>query len=65
MTPEPAPAPASREPGRGPTEDAGQGGSEQGEPRQGERYGPISVSRYVKDDGRALLLYARSAEESA
>ncbi len=65
MIPEPAPAPASREPGRGPTEGAGQGATEPGESGQGERYGPISVSRYVKDDGRALLLYTRSAESSA
>jgi hypothetical protein len=31
----------------------------------GERYGPVVVSRYLKDDGRALLLYTRSAGTSA
>ena len=29
-----------------------------GEP---EQYGPITVARHVKDDGRELLLYRRSA----
>ena len=24
-----------------------------------ERYGPVTLTRYVKDDGRALILYTR------
>ncbi len=36
-------------------------GSESGEPvqSQGESYGPLSVERQIKPDGRALILYAR------
>jgi hypothetical protein len=33
-----------------------------GEPA-GERFGPLRIERYVKDDGRALILYARAEEE--
>jgi len=29
-------------------------------PGPGERYGIVSISRHVKDDGRALLLFTRS-----
>jgi hypothetical protein len=28
--------------------------------RRGERVGPLTVTRSVKDDGRKLILYARS-----
>jgi hypothetical protein len=31
--------------------------------RQGERFGPLVLTRYVKDDGRALILYARVRRE--
>jgi hypothetical protein len=27
-----------------------------------ERVGPVSIARYAKDDGRALILYARANE---
>lgn len=27
-----------------------------------ERYGPLAVERYAKDDGRALLLYRHAGE---
>jgi hypothetical protein len=29
----------------------------------GERVGVLTVARYVKDDGRALVLYARAPDE--
>jgi hypothetical protein len=29
-----------------------------------ERYGPLELRRYVKDDGRALTLFARVAPEA-
>jgi hypothetical protein len=35
---------------------------EQREP--GERFGPLVVARQAKEDGRALLLYARAQRES-
>jgi hypothetical protein len=28
-------------------------------------YGPLGIQRYVKDDGRALILYARRVSEDA
>jgi hypothetical protein len=31
----------------------------------GERVGPLVLTRYVKDDGRALILYARGQDERA
>ena len=40
----------------------------QGQPRKqgqpGERVGPLALVRHVKDDGRALLLYAYPERES-
>jgi len=30
-----------------------------GEAAGGERVGPVAIARHVKDDGRALILYAR------
>ena len=30
-----------------------------------QRFGPLLLSRYVKDDGRALILFAHAAEEQA
>lgn len=35
-----------------------------GEPGGGEeRYGPLMLSRFLKDDGRALLLYRRAGDQ--
>ncbi len=48
------PAPVDRPPLRAST---------QGDDRP-ERYGTVAVTRHVKDDGRALLLYTRAAEQS-
>jgi hypothetical protein len=48
------PAPADRSPPRA---------GAQGDDRP-ERYGTVAVTRHVKDDGRALLLYTRAAERS-
>jgi hypothetical protein len=31
--------------------------------RQGERVGPLRLTRRVKDDGRRLILYAREPQE--
>jgi hypothetical protein len=33
--------------------------------RPGERFGPLTLTRRVKDDGRTLILYARAPEERA
>ena len=70
MTREPPPASPSRGPERGLHEHAQPGKSrprespaEESQP--GERYGPIVITRHVKEDGRALLLYTRSAREPA
>lgn len=30
-----------------------------GRDKRSERFGPIALTRHVKDDGRALLLYTR------
>jgi len=65
-----APASASPQPPSNRPERVGQGGQEsrtahRGEPDQGhaegryEAYGPLSVERQIKRDGRALVLYAR------
>jgi hypothetical protein len=32
---------------------------------QSERYGPLAIARYLKDDGRALILYERADPEAA
>jgi hypothetical protein len=32
---------------------------------QSERYGPLAIARYRKDDGRALILYERADPEAA
>jgi hypothetical protein len=34
-----------------------------GEDDRLERYGTVSVARHVKDDGRALILYAHAEDE--
>jgi hypothetical protein len=54
---------ASEAPGQPPGE-AGPAEAE-GERRRGEeseRYGPLAVERHVKDDGRALILFAHAGE---
>jgi len=45
-------------PGRAP----GEGESEHRAPEQRERYGPLSLLRTRKGDGRALLLFSHPAE---
>ena len=35
------------------------GGQEGERQRAGERVGALTIARYVKDDGRALILYTR------
>ena len=54
--------------GGGPGE--GLADADAGEPREGpaqrravERFGPLQVTRLRKDDGRALLVFAREPEE--
>jgi hypothetical protein len=64
MSPVPARPPAPGEPERGPRERAQPGEPEPAGPQPGERYGPVEIARYVKDDGRTLLLYTRSPRES-
>jgi hypothetical protein len=60
------PAESSRSGPSHPGEEAGkrQGSSEQQgvneRERRGERIGPLTVTRSVKDDGRKLILYARA-----
>ncbi|HEY2571915.1 MAG TPA: hypothetical protein VGI27_10590 [Solirubrobacteraceae bacterium] len=40
-----------------------EGEPERREPEQRERYGPLSLLRTRKGDGRALLLFSHAAEE--
>jgi hypothetical protein len=67
VTPEPAAPPPpqrpERDPGarRAPGEEGGPPEPRSGEGQAGERYGPVEIARYVKEDGRALLLYSHSA----
>jgi hypothetical protein len=57
MTPEPAgPPPPQRPPA-----DLGSERDRGAEPHPVERYGPVAIERYAKDDGRALLLYTHTA----
>jgi hypothetical protein len=62
MTPEPAPPTPPQPPqrGAGAEPDAGQR-PRPVEPGADEHYGPVEIARYVKDDGRALLLYTHTA----
>lgn len=41
----------------------GEGGAERREPEQQERYGPLSLLRTRKSDGRALILFSHAGEE--
>lgn len=34
-----------------------------GKDKRSENFGPIALTRHAKDDGRALLLYARRRED--
>jgi hypothetical protein len=55
---------SERPPDRSSSASSGDGErNEHGEPAQ-ERYGPLEVARHVKDDGRALLIYAHVREEA-
>jgi hypothetical protein len=40
-------------------------GEERREEHAQERFGPLAVERHVKDDGRALILYAHAERERA
>lgn len=54
-TPEPPPADRSERPPAHAENGAGEA--------RKERCGPLAVERHAKDDGRALILYARHAPE--
>jgi len=59
MVADPAEPSSSGRPGAcGGTDAAASPSGGQGPPR--ERYGPVEVTRLVKDDGRALILYTRA-----
>ena len=60
VTPEPVPPSRGPEPDSGTEADPGQQ-RKPGDPPPGERYGPVAIERYLKDDGRALLLYTHAA----
>ena len=46
--------------GRSQGEPGGQEGEQQ---RAGERVGALTISRFVKEDGRELILYTRTGDE--
>jgi len=46
--------------GRSQGEPGGQEGERQ---RAGERVGALTIARFVKDDGRELILYTRTGDE--
>ena len=46
--------------GRSQGEPGGQEGERQ---RAGERVGALTISRFVKEDGRELILYTRTGDE--
>ena len=46
--------------GRSQGEPGGQEGEQQ---RAGERVGALTIARFVKDDGRELILYTRTGDE--
>ena len=46
--------------GRSQGEPGGQEGEQQ---RAGERVGALTIARFVKDDGRKLILYTRTGDE--
>jgi len=41
------------------------GGRKGEQERAGERVGALTIARYVKDDGRALILYTRDRRRPA
>jgi hypothetical protein len=55
---EPEPEPAGEQPDIEPAQYADR------EPG-GEHIGPLAIARYVKDDGRALIVYTREPRASA
>jgi hypothetical protein len=57
---------ARKRPPRSPSSAASESaGEERREERAQERFGPLAVERHVKDDGRALILYAHAERERA
>ena len=42
---------------------SGPGGPEGERQRAGEGLGPLTISRFVKEDGRELVLYTRTGDE--
>jgi hypothetical protein len=48
---------------RGKRQRAGERGRADESRRPGERVGPLTLTRRVKDDGRGLILYARAPDE--
>jgi hypothetical protein len=42
------------------SDESGQEGEQR---RAGERIGALAIARYVKDDGRALILYTRARDQ--
>ena len=42
---------------------SGPGGPEGERQRAGERVGALTIARFVKDDGRELILYTRTGDE--
>jgi len=61
----PRSGPAHRDRERGESESEGGRGRADERERPGERVGPLTLTRRVKDDGRGLILYARAPDESA
>jgi hypothetical protein len=59
MPADPAAPPPSGPRRSGPDEPA------DGHSEPAERYGIVSITRHVKEDGRALLLYTREGHEGA
>jgi hypothetical protein len=52
------------EPAREGHQEIGQEAQNQAERAQ-ERFGPVTITRLVKDDGRALIVYARDPRDPA
>jgi hypothetical protein len=69
MVGEPAESPRSGQAHRARERDERQSASVRGQAdereRPGERVGPLTLTRRVKDDGRGLILYARAPDGRA
>jgi hypothetical protein len=50
---------------RKPAEPERSGDTPRIEPAVDERIGPVAIERYVKDDGRALIVYTREPRQPA